>query len=80
MLRDLGSVKWNMKIYKTGIAHHLDALRAGVQVGNQFSSRIGYKDQGGNRNEKKEWNIAYLPNNWRTFYHICFLCSKWCME
>ena len=31
------------KIYKTGIAHHLDALRAGVQVGNQFSSRIGYK-------------------------------------
>lgn len=32
-----------MKIYKTGIAHHLNALRAGVQVGNQFSSRIGYK-------------------------------------
>ena len=31
------------KIYKTGIAHHLDALRAGVQVGNQFSLRIGYK-------------------------------------
>lgn len=25
------------------LAHHLDALRAGVQVGNQFSSRIGYK-------------------------------------
>ena len=32
-----------MKSYKTGIAHHLKALRAGVQVGNQFSSRIGYK-------------------------------------
>ena len=38
----MDSVKWNMKFYKTGIAHHLDALRAGVQVGNQFSSRIGY--------------------------------------
>ena len=37
------SVKCNIKIYKTGIAHHLNALRAGVQVGNQFSSRIGYK-------------------------------------
>ena len=33
----------SMKIHKIGIAHHLKALRAGVQAGNQFSSRIGYK-------------------------------------
>lgn len=39
------------KIYKTGIAHHLNALRAGVQVGNQFSSRIGYKKY----RRKKTW-------------------------
>ena len=32
-----------MKIHKIGIAHHLKALRAGAQAGNQFSSRIGYK-------------------------------------
>ena len=37
------------KIFKTGIAHHLDALRAGVQVGNQFSLRIDYKYTGGRR-------------------------------
>ena len=37
------------KIYKTGIAHHLDTLRAGVQVGNQFSLRIDYKYTGGRR-------------------------------
>ena len=43
----MDSVKWNMKFYKTGIAHHLDALRAGVQVGNQFSLRIDYKYAGG---------------------------------
>ncbi len=33
----------SMKIHKIGIAHHLKALRAGAQAGNQFSSRIGYK-------------------------------------
>lgn len=33
----------SMKIHKIGIAHHLKALRAGAQAGNQLSSRIGYK-------------------------------------
>lgn len=29
-----------MKIYKTGNAHHLNALCAGAQVGNQFSPEL----------------------------------------
>lgn len=36
-----------MKIYETGIVHHLNALCAGVQVENQFSPRIGYKKRKG---------------------------------
>ena len=50
-----------MKIYKTGIAHHLKALCAGVQVGNQFSSRIGYKylKEGSKMNVMIKWSAGY---------------------
>lgn len=46
------SVKWIMKIYKTKIVLHLNALRAGVQACNQFSLRIGYKVINGEIDEK----------------------------